>query len=154
MKEMKEINDMTTEELEYEMHELHDLLYITKRLNLCNHFTWNGLNYWDADRRYNELSQKYYNRLLVDECLKKNIKVNNECSKQETQQELLKVPSVVETPVELDPILAEIEHINSLGKSKWYEVVYFDDTWHSYFGSDTFNDGERVVKWKYCKDCM
>ena len=116
---MKEINDMTTEELEYEMHELHDLLYITKRLNLCDHFTWNGLNYLDSDRRYNELSQKYYNRLLVDECLKKNIKVNKECSKQETQQESLKVPSVVETPVELDPILAEIEHINSLGKSKW-----------------------------------
>lgn len=153
MKEMKEVDDMTTEELEYEMHELHDLLYMAKYLNLCNNFIWNGLNYLDSDRRYNELSQKYYNRVF-GECLKKYIKANKECSKQETQQELLKVPSVVETPVEFEPVLAEIEEINDLGKSKWYEVVYFDDIWHSYFGSNTFNDGERVVKWKYCKDCL
>ena len=57
-------------------------------------------------------------------------------------------------PSELEPVLAEIEHINDLGLSKWYEVVYFDVSWHSYSGSNTFKDGEEVVKWKYCKDCL
>jgi len=52
------------------------------------------------------------------------------------------------------PILAKIEHINDLGKSKWYEVVYYDDGWHSYAGSKTFQDGEQVVEWNYCKDCL
>lgn len=56
-------------------------------------------------------------------------------------------------PSELEPVLAKIEHINSLGKSTWYEVVYFDKQWRCYAGSDTFTNGEKVVKWKYCKDC-
>lgn len=60
---------------------------------------------------------------------------------------------VIDYPSELEPVLAKIEHINSLGKSKWYEVVYFDGEWRSYSGSKTFQDGEKVVKWKYCKDC-
>jgi hypothetical protein len=51
------------------------------------------------------------------------------------------------------PILAKIEHINDLGKSKWYEVVYFDGNWRCYAGSSTFKDGEKVIKWRYCKDC-
>ena len=54
----------------------------------------------------------------------------------------------------LSPILAKIEHINDLGKSKWYEIVYYDNGWHSYAGSKTFQDGEQVVEWKYCKDCL
>lgn len=56
-------------------------------------------------------------------------------------------------PTELEPVLAKIEQINSLGKASWYEVVYFDGYWRSYAGSSTFEDGERVVKWRYCKDC-
>ena len=56
-------------------------------------------------------------------------------------------------PSELEPVLAKIEHINSLGKSSWYEVVYFDGHWRCYAGSSTFKDGEKVVKWRYCKDC-
>lgn len=56
-------------------------------------------------------------------------------------------------PSELEPVLAKIEHINSLGKSSWYEVVYFDEHWRCYAGSNTFKDGEKVVKWRYCKDC-
>lgn len=58
-----------------------------------------------------------------------------------------------ETPADVKPVLAKIEHINSLGKSSWYEVVYFDEHWRCYAGSDTFKDGEKVVKWRYCKDC-
>ncbi len=61
----------------------------------------------------------------------------------------LNIPAVIGSP-----ILAKIEHINDLGKSKWYEVVYYDDGWHSYAGSKTFQDGEQVVEWKYCKDCL
>lgn len=57
-------------------------------------------------------------------------------------------------PSKLEPVLAKIEHINSLGKSTWYEVVYYDKYWRCYAGSSTFNDGEKVIKWRYCKDCF
>jgi len=57
-------------------------------------------------------------------------------------------------PSKLEPVLAKIEHINSLGKSTWYEVVYFNGRWQCYAGSNTFKDGEKVIKWKYCKDCF
>ena len=59
----------------------------------------------------------------------------------------------VNKPNKLEPVLAKIEHINSLSKSTWYEVVYFDECWRCYAGSSTFQDGEKVVKWRYCKDC-
>ncbi len=65
----------------------------------------------------------------------------------------LNIPAVSNCPSELEPVLAKIEHINSLGKSSWYEVVYFDGHWRCYAGSNTFKDGEKVVKWRYCKDC-
>ena len=55
-------------------------------------------------------------------------------------------------PKEFHPVLAKIEHINDLGKSKWYEVVYYNDGWYSYAGSRTFQDGEQVVDWKHCED--
>jgi hypothetical protein len=55
-------------------------------------------------------------------------------------------------PDELQPVLAKIEHTNSLGTSNYWEVVYYDNKkWHSYQGSKTFEDGEKVVKWNYCK---
>lgn len=61
------------------------------------------------------------------------------------------IADVINCPDELEPVLAQIEHINDLGKSKWYEVVYYDVNWRSYSGSETFDDGEKVIKWKYCK---
>lgn len=64
-------------------------------------------------------------------------------------QQALTIPDITN-----NPILAKIEHINDLGKSTWYEVVYYDDDWYSYAGSKTFEDGEQVVEWKYCKDCL
>ena len=66
-----------------------------------------------------------------------------------TKVENLPIPDVIGIP-----ILAKIEYINDLGKSKWYEVVYYDDGWYSYAGSKTFQDGEQVVEWKYCRDCL
>lgn len=58
-----------------------------------------------------------------------------------------------EIPNELESVLADIHHHNDLGLSKWYEVVYYaDGKWRSYSGSKTFQDGERVVDWKYCKE--
>ena len=60
-----------------------------------------------------------------------------------------------EIPTELESVLAKITHQNDLGLSQWYEVVYYDDNkWCSYSGSKTFQDGERVIEWKYCKDCL
>ena len=55
---------------------------------------------------------------------------------------------------ELEPVLALITHQGDLGKNEWYEVVYFFKKWQSYACSKTFEDGERVVKWKYVKDCL
>lgn len=55
-------------------------------------------------------------------------------------------------PIELEPVLAEINHQNALGMSKWFEVVYYlDGKWCSYSGSKTFEDGERVEQWVYCQ---
>ena len=64
------------------------------------------------------------------------------------------IADVINCPDELEPVLAQIEHINDWGKSKWYEVVYYDGNWRSYDASSTFDDGEKVVKWKYCKGCL
>lgn len=61
---------------------------------------------------------------------------------------------VICSPKELEPVLALVETITDLGKSSWYEVVYYDNGWKSYSGSKTFNDGESVVKWRYAKDCL
>jgi len=79
---------------------------------------------------------------------------DNKNSKTDNIDKKLHISDVIGSPTQLDPVLAQIEHINDLGKSTWYEVVYFDEkNWRSYAGSDTFKDGEKVVKWRYCKDC-
>lgn len=57
-------------------------------------------------------------------------------------------------PNQLEPIFAEISHVGDLGTSMWFEVIYFFEEWCSYSGSNTFNDGETVIRWKYCKDCF
>ena len=54
----------------------------------------------------------------------------------------------------MNPVLALINHVGELGLSEWYEVVYHFDKWHSYSGSKTFEDGEQVIRWKYCKDLL
>ena len=64
------------------------------------------------------------------------------------------ITAVIGIPNELEPVLAELEHINDLGKSSWYEVVYYYEKWRSYTGSETFEDGEQIVKWRYAKDCL
>ena len=70
------------------------------------------------------------------------------------QEQDKKMYSEEELPTEVDSILAKITHQNDLGLSQWYEVVYYDNKWCSYSGSKTFEDGERVVGWKYCKDLI
>ena len=72
----------------------------------------------------------------------------------ETVNSALRKTDVICSPKEFEPILAKIEHYNDLGLSTWYEVVYFNGIWQSYAGSKTFTDGESVVSWKYCKDCI
>jgi len=57
-----------------------------------------------------------------------------------------------EVPTKLESVVAKINHQSDLGLSQWYEVVYYDDKWCSYSGSKTFEDGEIVVEWKYCKE--
>lgn len=55
-------------------------------------------------------------------------------------------------PIHYLPVLARIQHLNSLGTSTWFEVVYFDGEWKSYGKSKTFQDGEKVLEWKYCTE--
>lgn len=58
-------------------------------------------------------------------------------------------------PKEPIGILAEISGQSDRGKSWWYEVVYHDgDKWCSYYGSDTFENGEQVIRWAYIEDCF
>jgi hypothetical protein len=57
-----------------------------------------------------------------------------------------------ETPKALEPILAIISHQNDLGLSQWYEVIYYDNGWCSFSRSKTFEDGEQVIEWEYCKE--
>ena len=88
-----------------------------------------------------------------------NFQIINKMSKENKTSDKAKngndfIADVINCPDELEPVLAKIEHISSLGKSNWYEVVYYVGQWRSYSGSKTFNDGEKVVKWKYCKGCL
>ena len=96
---------------------------------LTNEFADYPRNAWHYDREY----------LMICEALR--------LSK-------LHQPTVISSPIELEPVLAKIEHINDLGKSTWYEVVYFDGNWRCYAGSKTFKDGEKVIKWNHAKDCL
>ena len=52
-------------------------------------------------------------------------------------------------------VLALVESMNELGASQYYEVIYHNgEEWHSYFGSETFKDGEKVLKWAYADDVL
>lgn len=55
---MKEIKEMTVDELRKEMDELWSYLYMTKETSTYDKFEWNGLDYWDADRRHHKISQE------------------------------------------------------------------------------------------------
>lgn len=68
------------------------------------------------------------------------------------QEQNSKLHSIDDEPKEFEPILAKIKHLTSLGTSTWYEVVYFCEKWKSYSESKTFEDGEQVIQWIYCKD--
>ena len=58
-------------------------------------------------------------------------------------------------PKRPDPVLAVIEAQGSLGRSEWREVVAHNgDQWVSFEGSDTFEDGERVLKWIYVNEVI
>jgi hypothetical protein len=40
------------------MDELWVYLYMTREVGTYDKFEWNGLDYWDADRRYHKISQE------------------------------------------------------------------------------------------------
>lgn len=59
--------------------------------------------------------------------------------------------TALQYPNELEPVLAKISHQNDLGRSQWYEVVFYvDGEWCSYAGSNTFENGESVIEWVSC----
>lgn len=60
-----------------------------------------------------------------------------------------------ELPPAFEPVLAKIQGQTDIGRSTWYEVVFFNgENWCCYFGSKTFRDGEQVLSWKICTDIL
>lgn len=63
---------------------------------------------------------------------------------------------IIKVPDTLEPVVAEITTVGELGRSTWYEVIYYDifnNEWESFAGSYTFGHcGFKVLKWKYCKE--
>jgi hypothetical protein len=61
-------------------------------------------------------------------------------------------------PKEFYPVLAEIKGLSDGGCfAVWYEVIYYylyHNRWCSFAGSNTFENGETVTKWKYCSDIL
>ena len=66
---MKEIKEMTLEELDKESGELWSYLHITRETGTYDSFNYNGLDYWDADRRYHKISQEIILQYVL-ECKK------------------------------------------------------------------------------------
>lgn len=61
----------------------------------------------------------------------------------------------MDIPEFYEPVLAKIEDIGSLGKFTYYEVVMHNgDMWMSFKGSNTFEDGEKVIKWVYADEAI
>lgn len=62
---------------------------------------------------------------------------------------------MIALPKEFEPILAEISHLNDLLRGNFFEVIYHDGKeWCAYFSSDTFQNGEQVIRWLYAKECF
>jgi hypothetical protein len=106
-----------------------------------------------AERIY----QEDFNNPYLEEIRRKNIKDAMIKLAKWQQEQDKKMYSEEELPKNLESVLAKIIHQHSLGLSQWYEVVYYNNDikkWCCYGGSKTFQDGERVVDWKYCKDLI
>ena len=58
-------------------------------------------------------------------------------------------------PEKFTPVLAKISKCGELGNESWWEVVYHDGVdWQHFAGSNTFDDGEKVVRWRLCRECL
>ena len=68
---MKDIKEMEVEELRKEMDELWGYLYMTREVGMYDKFEWNGLDYWDADRRHHKISQEVLLRSFLEHADKK-----------------------------------------------------------------------------------
>lgn len=68
---MKDIKQMEVKELRKEMDELWGYLYMTRETGTYDKFEWNGLDYWDADRRHHKISQEVLLRSLLEDTYKK-----------------------------------------------------------------------------------
>jgi len=63
---MKDIKEMEIEELRKEMDELWGYLYMTREVGVYDEFDWNGLDYWDANRRHYKISEEVLLRSLLE----------------------------------------------------------------------------------------
>jgi hypothetical protein len=52
---MKPIDEMTIQELEEERDNLWGLLYMVRETSTFDMLKYNGLDFWDADRRYHKV---------------------------------------------------------------------------------------------------
>ena len=63
---LKEISEMSLDEISTQNDVLGSLLYMVNEVGVKHSFTWNGLDYWDADRRHYKLSQELVLRPLIE----------------------------------------------------------------------------------------
>lgn len=105
----------------------------------------------DITREVREQRQEFSDRMNEEA---KGIEIFD-LTTMEGQKRFLEVNKHLLLPTNLEPVLAQISSVGELGESKWYEVVYHNGTeWCCFAGSDTFQDGEHVISWKYCKDIL
>tara|TARA_R110000744_G_scaffold91689_1_gene177841 strand:+ start:283 stop:492 length:210 start_codon:yes stop_codon:yes gene_type:complete len=60
----KEVTDMTTEEINSERNELEPMVLLMKEINILE---YNGINYFDEAKRYNELCKESVVRGLLNQ---------------------------------------------------------------------------------------
>ena len=60
----KEVNNMTTEEINSERNELEPMVLLMKEINIVEH---DGINYFDISKRYHELCKESVVRGLLNQ---------------------------------------------------------------------------------------
>jgi len=81
---MEDIKSMSLINIHDEMNELWEYLHLTRETSMYDKFNWNGLDYWDADRRHHKLSQEVVLREII-----KTIEKSKELEKENIERKKL-----------------------------------------------------------------
>jgi hypothetical protein len=89
---MKDIKEMTFDELKREKDELSSLLYLTRNIGNFDDFNWKGLDFWDADRRHHKLSKEILMRSIIGNPEYNTAETTEEESNSSLKEYLKKMP--------------------------------------------------------------